>query len=125
MLKLAAVPLPGSSCAAAVGSTTLSYPRSKTRLPCNKRGCCRARLEKGLEVLLYPRSDHSAARPWASRNTGHGSCRFTPLILSCWTGWFEGKEALVPFQECLEGWVASWHTRLGSMRGREAQGASS
>lgn len=54
-LKLAAVPLPGSSCAAAVGSTLLWCPQSKTGLVGSKKGCCRARLEKGSEVLLYPR----------------------------------------------------------------------
>lgn len=54
MLKLAAMPLPGSSCAAAVGSTSLWCPWSKTGLACSKRGCCRARLENGSELLLYP-----------------------------------------------------------------------
>lgn len=43
MLKLAAMPLPGSSCAAAVGSTSLWCPWSKTGLACSKRGSCRAR----------------------------------------------------------------------------------
>lgn len=55
MLKLAAVPLPGNSSVAAVGSTPLWCPRSKTGLACSKRGCCRPRLEKGSELLLYPR----------------------------------------------------------------------
>lgn len=54
MLKLAAMPLPGSSCAAAVGSTSLWCPWSKTGLACSKRGCCKARLENGLELLLCP-----------------------------------------------------------------------
>lgn len=51
-LELAVMPLPGSSCAAAVGSTLLCCPWTKAGLACSRKECCRARLEKGSEVLL-------------------------------------------------------------------------
>lgn len=51
-LELAAMPFPGSSCAAAVGSTLLCCPWTEAGLACSKKGSCRARLEKGSEVLL-------------------------------------------------------------------------
>lgn len=45
-LELAAMPLPGSSCAAAVGSTLLCCPWTKAGLACREKECYRARLEK-------------------------------------------------------------------------------
>lgn len=86
------------------GHTSLWCPQSKTNwagLVCSERGCCRNRLEKGSELLLYPYLTPQLRVLVQSRNIGRGSCCFTPSSSTAGQDGLGGKKPNSPC--CLPG----------------------